>query len=866
MSKKPRRVAEPSAGGESPGSENPGTGPLPAVREQAPGRLFAAAELPWLGALWVAAVLFFWPVLFGHQSLYFRDTLSYYYPAANLTAAAWRAGEIPLWEPGVGLGYPYLADPHSMVFYPLTALLLLLPFPLAYNLFVAVHVPLAGTFLFLLLRRWQLSRPAAALGAGVAMFCGFTVSALSLTTILRGFAWTPAVLLAFDGFLAGRGWRAVVAAALVLAIEGGSTDPHYALFTGFFILVLPWLRPLPCRVSARRALVGGLATGLLACALLSYQYLPLGELLLWSDRSQGLGELEVCAFHVEPVNLLNAVLPVSFPDPGSPYWLASYPAAALPFIPDIHWGILVLALAAAAFGWAVAPGRPGPACAEDGAAPEPDDSDGEDEPAGGPLVSARFGRTAVLCGLIAFAGAALSLGYHLPFHDWLMALIPPLKAFRYPAKYLFLTAMALAILAALGFEALRARRPAGLRLFGTLLSATAAATLVARIALHLSRVDFPSEFLGDALLSRPDIRELQEAMWLRWSSNLSMVLGLAVIARLLLWMFASGRLRPRTFLAAVGFWAVGSLAITTFRSYPTAPNEYWTQPPPSAAVLEHPGPGEPPIRYVQPVQVNYEFLTGRTALEQQTAQRAMMMSLYGTMYGLAPLLECLSVRLATHGQFVLLATGVGSETAVKLAAAAGGRYLFRFARVSGDRSFGTPICRDQSLLVEEFDGVSPRAFIPARAAVASPGARLPTTTAVLDLPRQALYESVDALGRVVPTAGVELAPRAVRRCALRHYGRQSLTVDFDVEGSGLLVVLDAFYPGWKARVDGRERPIVRVAGLFRGVEVTGGEHTLEMTYEPASFRLGASVSVLALIFCLGVWRRAKRRNEPPISP
>ena len=39
-----------------------------------------------------------------------------------------------------------------------------------------------------------------------------------------------------------------------------------------------------------------------------------------------------------------------------------------------------------------------------------------------------------------------------------------------------------------------------------------------------------------------------------------------------------------------------------------------------------------------------------------------------------------------------------------------------------------------------------------------------------------------------------------------------------------------------------------VAGIFRGVKVRGGEHTLTMTYETAAFRIGAAISLLT--FCM----------------
>jgi uncharacterized membrane protein YfhO len=131
-------------------------------------------------------------------------------------------------------------------------------------------------------------------------------------------------------------------------------------------------------------------------------------------------------------------------------------------------------------------------------------------------------------------------------------------------------------------------------------------------------------------------------------------------------------------------------------------------------------------------------------------------------------------------------------------------------------------------------------FIPARAVTASQGAALPTSEAILGMPGEAVF---------VPDEGYTEAmiPGKVRACKVVEYGRNGLTVDFDLEGKGLLVVLDSHYPGWEAHVDGKRRPILNVAGLVRGVPVEGGEHRMVMTYRPRAFRLGAGVSVLTLL-------------------
>ena len=60
-------------------------------------------------------------------------------------------------------------------------------------------------------------------------------------------------------------------------------------------------------------------------------------------------------------------------------------------------------------------------------------------------------------------------------------------------------------------------------------------------------------------------------------------------------------------------------------------------------------------------------------------------------------------------------------------------------------------------------------------------------------------------------------------------------VEVESRYPGLLVLHEAYYPGWVARVDGRPTPIVRTNVLFRGVEVGDGHHVVEFHFEPFSY-------------------------------
>ncbi|HEY6041091.1 MAG TPA: YfhO family protein, partial [Anaerolineae bacterium] len=76
---------------------------------------------------------------------------------------------------------------------------------------------------------------------------------------------------------------------------------------------------------------------------------------------------------------------------------------------------------------------------------------------------------------------------------------------------------------------------------------------------------------------------------------------------------------------------------------------------------------------------------------------------------------------------------------------------------------------------------------------------------------------------------------------------EQLTFDVTTSGDGILVVSENHYPGWRARVDGIETPVLRADVTLRAIEVRSGAHHIEMSYDPTSFKVGAGITVLTLI-------------------
>ena len=62
----------------------------------------------------------------------------------------------------------------------------------------------------------------------------------------------------------------------------------------------------------------------------------------------------------------------------------------------------------------------------------------------------------------------------------------------------------------------------------------------------------------------------------------------------------------------------------------------------------------------------------------------------------------------------------------------------------------------------------------------------------------------------------------------------SVLVEVEAEQAGILVLHDIFYPGWTARIDGDEAPVMRANILFRSVEIPAGHHLVRFEYHPFS--------------------------------
>lgn len=168
--------------------------------------------------------------------------------------------------------------------------------------------------------------------------------------------------------------------------------------------------------------------------------------------------------------------------------------------------------------------------------------------------------------------------------------------------------------------------------------------------------------------------------------------------------------------------------------------------------------------------------------------------------------------------------------------------------------------RGEILIYENTDFL-PRAFVIGEAQVA--GSREEALAIMSD-------RSFDPRKAVVLETGGEPLPASTKSALvparITSYGANQVVVENDAPQGGYLVLTDNYFSGWRAWVDGRETRLYRAYGTFRAIQLPTGAKRIEFRYSPDSFNLGLLTTLLAgLGLIAGTafwgWRKVARRLE-----
>jgi hypothetical protein len=145
------------------------------------------------------AVVFFWKIALTNLILVGVDVFTYFTPFKAYAAEALRAGRLPLWNPYLFMGVPFLANIQTAVLYPLNLPLIWLSAPKMVAYSIVIHIFLGGLFAYLYARlSLGLSPFGALVTAIVFAFSGFLGAQVEHLTHLHVYVWLPLLFLLFD--------------------------------------------------------------------------------------------------------------------------------------------------------------------------------------------------------------------------------------------------------------------------------------------------------------------------------------------------------------------------------------------------------------------------------------------------------------------------------------------------------------------------------------------------------------------------------------------------------------------------------------------------------------------------------------------
>ena len=723
--------------------------------------------------------------------------------------------EHALWTTDLFSGFPVAVDPQSMTWYPVAWLFAL--FPGSFTWFAISAYVLGSSFTYAYLYTVTGSRLAAALGGLAYGGSGFFSVRLGHLSLIHFAAWLPAMIWMLEKLAQspGRGWMAAFAVSVTIAATAGHTQLFFysLVVAAVYAFARSW--GVPGGWLRYQAL--SLAGAILGLGMAAVLLLPAYEVLRESVRPSLTYEY-FSGFALPWRQLPQLAFPSLFGGSG----LVEYFSYKPHYFGDPHSnhvestgfvGLVppVLALAG--------------------------------------LWLARKSRLTWIWATIAVAALVLALGDSTPVGR-LMFHVPIYNLFRSHGRLLMVETFAVAVLAGLGTASiLRAAEKDRIR--GFFFAALVAITALGAVAVGL--VVFADTYRWFA-----ETRAGLTVSVLPWeNASIGVPLVMLAVGLTVLWIWIK---RPvvwaSALLLAVVVLDLGSFSwFNDWRQSPqTSDFDRPAQLVPYQEELASSGQRLMPFLGVQqPVKLAPACVSRLWGLPSASGCNPFISKRYGSLTGMDSaglltwpmlnsdnaVLDILAVR------YVLMPAFPADSPESQLFKTDPSRW-----RHTEDLPFGAAYTNERALprawLANEVITLAPDQVLDAIQHSTLPDGRNfdPATTALLEEP--------------VPFA--DLSPGAGGSATVKRQADTSLTVQIETESPAFLVLSDAYYPGWKATVDGDSTPIYRTNYVLRGIEVPPGSHLVTFEYRPKSVIVGAGVSAASalILVTLLAWPLLRR--------
>lgn len=746
----------------------------------------------------------------------------------------------PFWNPYECAGTPAFPNPLYPALSLPAALLLPLPAPLAVNLGFLLHILIAGALAFACARQAGCSRPAS-LFAGLVYSLGarsLIHAQAGLYSRMIAFAYIPLIFLCAEACLRrpSAASSARFAIALLLALLAGEAQLlacTLACAAGYAAARL-WASPdgMPAIVSARRSWMCLFSGALLFVPLSSFYLLPALRLYPLLSRSCALGRARLDfmpSLREIAVSVLSPDLIGEFSPPGT-----------LPWECALFMGVAPLLLIAR--------------CALD----------------------RKSRRDLAPWGLLAAAVVLLSARELAAFHTAAARLAPWLGQFRNPGRMLYLASFFSAVLAARAFDCVASARSrgdgaaaprawlfiltGGVLAYGLLISRAHGADCA---VLARNCAERFAHYFGAAQAGALDVGhlELGASLFTRHATD-SLRFSLLLVPVLcgLCALVERGRIGRGIFAFAVCAAAFIELLRASAAFLEVHPlDEVYPASPLAAAIGAERGGGRlldaspPPhaafwtaFPFYRSTALGIPRVDGYTPVNFIAYAR--YLDLMSGVAGPLPRWSLGASRFNAPGLLSLL--GAGLVLSPKPLGVPGFVPLGEFTDVSVYRQFLGGEVEPRLFLYRNRERL-PRAWLIPRAEACPPEGEA-RALASLDPYAMALVER-DA----PPLSGGE----PFRPAPIARYAPGLLEIVVGTEREAHLCTREIWAPGWAAFDNGKPLGVVRTNGIFCGMRLSPGRHSVRLRYTPPGFRAGAAISLLTLAAMCALLRLGRGRRD-----
>ncbi|MCC6175005.1 MAG: oligosaccharide flippase family protein [Chloroflexi bacterium] len=156
-----------------------------------------------------------------HNSL-IADAILQNYSWKRFAVESFRAGELPLWNPYLLGGQPFLAAGQNGALYPLGVLFYLLPLPQAYGWFIALHLWIGALGAYWFARTLRATRLGGLVAGLTFGFCGYLIVSFLWPMVVSTAVWLPALLAVIERQMQRGprgGWRSIALGGTIVGLQ-----------------------------------------------------------------------------------------------------------------------------------------------------------------------------------------------------------------------------------------------------------------------------------------------------------------------------------------------------------------------------------------------------------------------------------------------------------------------------------------------------------------------------------------------------------------------------------------------------------------------------------------------------------------------